>query len=75
VPENSLIFCYHCHRKWHSNPIESVEWFKNKFPERYKKIKKMSKKSRPITLQELEETLERLKKLDTPDSASPSHGD
>lgn len=31
---------YHHHRWWHSNIIEASEWFKNKFPDRYKYLQK-----------------------------------
>ena len=58
MPENSLILCYFCHRKWHSDPLHSTEWFKGKFPDRYKKIMRLAKKSRPISVSELEQILE-----------------
>lgn len=35
-PINMKVLCYHDHINWwHKNPIDSVEWFKAKFPERY----------------------------------------
>lgn len=35
-PINLKVLCMHCHIYWwHKNPFEAVEWFKNKFPERY----------------------------------------
>lgn len=34
---NMKILCYHCHlNKWHKRPLEATEWFKSKFPDRYK---------------------------------------
>lgn len=34
---NMKVLCFHCHMNWwHKNPIESGEWFKKKFPKRYK---------------------------------------
>lgn len=36
-PMNIKVLCAYCHKYfWHSNPIESAEWFKEKFPERAK---------------------------------------
>ena len=40
--DNLKLLCYTCHRWWHGNPIESGEWFKTKFPERYKRIQELS---------------------------------
>jgi len=44
--DNLKVLCYRCHNGWwHGSPIDSVprvdpkEWFENKFPERYKRIK------------------------------------
>jgi 5-methylcytosine-specific restriction endonuclease McrA len=35
--QNIKTLCYHCHINWwHKNPIESGEWFKAKFPKRWK---------------------------------------
>jgi hypothetical protein len=31
------VLCYHCHINWwHKNIIEASDWFKKRFPERYK---------------------------------------
>lgn len=32
------------HWSWHGSPIEAMEWFKEKFPDRYKKLKIRSQK-------------------------------
>jgi len=41
--DNILTFCYYCHINWwHKNPLEASEWFKNKFPELYKTLRKRS---------------------------------
>ncbi len=38
--DNVLTLCYGCHICWwHRNPIEAAEWFKEKYPDRYKKLK------------------------------------
>lgn len=35
-PLNLITMCFHCHINWwHKNPIESGEWFRQAFPERY----------------------------------------
>jgi|SRR3990167_5919575 len=35
--QNLKVLCFHCHINWwHKNPTEASEWFKSKFPERYK---------------------------------------
>jgi 5-methylcytosine-specific restriction endonuclease McrA len=34
---NLKVLCFHCHINWwHKNPTESGEWFKQKFPVRWK---------------------------------------
>ena len=41
--ENIKALCYQCHFNWwHKHPIEAGEWFKKKFPDRYKRLKKKS---------------------------------
>jgi hypothetical protein len=41
---NMKVLCYHCHLNWwHKNPLESGEWFKDKFPERAKFIEEHKK--------------------------------
>ena len=42
-PDNILTFCYYCHINWwHKNPLEASDWFKKKFPELYKILRKRS---------------------------------
>ncbi len=31
---NIKVLCAYCHKKWHSDPLNSVKWFDGKFPER-----------------------------------------
>ena len=39
-PLNVKILCYHCHfQKWHKDPDIAIDWFKSKFPERYKYLR------------------------------------
>lgn len=41
--DNIKALCYQCHFNWwHKHPIEASEWFKKKFPDRYKVLKKRS---------------------------------
>lgn len=57
-PLNMKVMCYHCHINWrHKNPIESGEWFANKFPDRLKELRalQLSIPMWSITLWELEE--------------------
>ncbi len=36
-PDNHKLLCFHDHINWwHKNPLEAEEWFKKKFPVRYK---------------------------------------
>ena len=46
---NSLVLCAGCHRWWHENPLESDEWFKEKFPARYEWLQ-FQKKQPPRTI-------------------------
>lgn len=44
-PLNMKLLCYRCHFFWwHKNIIEAHEWFKNKFPERFRLLKILSQK-------------------------------
>lgn len=37
-----------CHLNWwHKNPIEAAEWFKETYPDRYLKLKELSKQHLP----------------------------
>jgi len=43
--ENIKMLCAYCHlRRWHESPVEAMEWFKKKYPERYKRLKEKSLK-------------------------------
>lgn len=41
IVENIKALCARCHMDWHENPLDTA-WFIDKFPDRYKKLKKMS---------------------------------
>lgn len=44
--DNILCLCAGCHMwsndSWHENPLESAEWFHQKYPERYQTLKERS---------------------------------
>lgn len=53
--KNLKTLCYHCHiQRWHKNPLEATEWFKNKFPDRYKYLMREKNKPKKWTESELE---------------------
>ena len=61
---NLKVLCYHCHINWwHKNPLEAQQWFKEKFPERYKYLMKHKEDSGKFTLEELEGFKINLQKL------------
>lgn len=38
---NVKLLCFGCHiPRWHKEPLESNEWFKSKFPDRYEYLQK-----------------------------------
>jgi len=62
-PMNLKVLCFHCHINWwHKNPIESGEWFKSKFPERWNYLQKEKNKIHKFTIEELENLVVELKK-------------
>jgi 5-methylcytosine-specific restriction endonuclease McrA len=62
-PLNMKILCYFCHfHWWHKNPLEAAQWFKDKFPERWKYLKQRRKEPKvPIKDFQLEELYSKLK--------------
>lgn len=41
--ENILCLCAYCHlHKWHEQPVEAWDWFDKKFPDRRKKLRRLS---------------------------------
>ena len=61
-PENIITLSYHNHINWwHKNPLEAGDWFKEKFPERYKYLearKNLIVKYNAVDLQRIKEYLE-----------------
>lgn len=41
VVSNIMCQCARCHMDWHEHPLAQREWFDEKFPGRYDKLKKM----------------------------------
>ena len=41
--KNILHLCFHCHRKWHDDPVDSMIWFKDKFFDRWDYLHKETK--------------------------------
>lgn len=40
-PLNMKVLCYHCHINWwHKHPVESGQWFRDTFPERWEYLEK-----------------------------------
>jgi hypothetical protein len=45
---NILTLCwFRCHDWWHKHPLESAEWFKQKYPGRAERLKELSKQDLP----------------------------
>jgi len=45
--ENLLCFCFRCHFFfWHKHPLEAAAWFNEKWPRRYKKLRKMAEEKK-----------------------------
>lgn len=67
--KNLKVMCYHCHINWwHKNPIESGEWFKSTFPDRWEYLQEQRgvQKFSLADLDDIEADLKRqLKALDT----------
>ena len=55
-PTNALVLCMFHHLRWgHKNPLEFTDWFKKKFPLRYKYLWKHKEKIKKFTIEELEQ--------------------
>jgi len=60
-PENIKTLCYHCHLNWwHKAPLESGQWFREKFPERSKYLE-APRVSVKLTTDWLQEKIEEYK--------------
>ena len=60
---NMKIMCYHCHINWwHKNPVESGEWFKETFPDRWEYLQN-NRGIAKFSIQDLEDKMIELKAL------------
>lgn len=60
---NSISLCCGCHKFWHDNPLESGQWFKDKWPHRYDYLQLCRKEPmRTIRTSDLEKWLEDMKR-------------
>ena len=56
---NLKILCFHCHINWwHKNPTESGEWFRRKFPKRYKYLMENKNRLTKYSAKDLKEMWE-----------------
>jgi len=59
---NLKLMCVGCHIYWwHKSPLEAVDWFKGKFPDRYDYVMKNKNVIKQWSVTELEELLEGVK--------------
>lgn len=59
-PLNMKVMCYHDHINWwHKHPVESGQWFRDTFPERWAYLEELHKQRlKPMKVWELEEKIE-----------------
>lgn len=63
---NSMCLCFRCHRFfWHEEPLQSAEWFKQKYPGRYEYLLKVKNLIIKRTEQDYIELREAIKNKDT----------
>lgn len=55
---NLKLMCMACHKWWHNVPIESSEWFKEKFPHRWDYLQKEKIIIKKMTIVQIEELIE-----------------
>jgi MoaA/NifB/PqqE/SkfB family radical SAM enzyme len=61
---NACCLCAFCHlRKWHAHPLEAVEWFIGKYPDRYHYLQIENQKIVKYSTTELEEVYEGLRQV------------
>ena len=66
--DNILCLCAGCHMwssdSWHENPLESAEWFHQKYPARYELLKERSRSMPVCDLYYWEQKLKELKEYE-----------
>jgi 5-methylcytosine-specific restriction endonuclease McrA len=60
-PLNIKTLCGHCHLWWHSTPIESGQWFEQKFPERLAQLNVLKQSKTKTSTVELQMMIEEYK--------------
>lgn len=62
---NVLCLCSYCHRfRWHDNPADAWDWYKEKFPSRYKYLQTVKNIFHKITIEECKQIQEYIKNKD-----------
>ena len=46
-PYNSKALCFHCHKWYGENPLDSAQWFQQKFPYRYARLQELKHEVAP----------------------------
>lgn len=63
-PLNMKVLCYHDHINWwHKNPLESGEWYRQTFPERWAYLEAQDKLRIKLTTVELQEKIDYYKNI------------
>lgn len=58
---NANALCAGCHMRWHSHPIEAIEWFKSKYPARYDYLMQEKIGTHKMTLEDYKQLYQNLK--------------
>lgn len=62
--ENAILLCFCCHRRWHNNPIETAEWYHNKYGyANYKRLVEKNKEPYVFDLTKFTQEKQRLQKV------------
>ena len=59
-PSNSKALCFHCHKWYGENPLDSAQWFQQKYPYRYAQLQELKHKAAPPIEIQYEEVLREL---------------
>lgn len=60
---NLKTLCAHCHMAWHNDPVESAEWFKKTFPDRYEYLQAHRNELGKYSVEDLKEMYEGFKQV------------
>lgn len=57
-PANLMLLCWFCHGHWwHLHPVESGEWFRKNWPERYEQLWALANQGQKVNPKQLYEQL------------------